>query len=347
MTMWRLTKRCNLLCKHCSHHLNRDKIQTSKLVEVAHKIAASNTMIVNITGGEMLMVPNIKDLIMILKNAGKIIMLNTNGYNLLEYADFLIENEVDYVAVSFDSHEAQTHDHIRGKIGSFDRAMAGIKYILENRKDKKPYILVRGVVMKQNYTGLKEYVDFFSQYADEVKLQPVHDYEGYDEAYDKDVLFELEKKELESDFNNYMNELQKAHPEFKSQYYNTFSKFLFHKEDLESDALNYCLPVWFILLLVLEDGSCNSCTQNLGNIFSEKTLDEIWVDKKRLHFLTALSHYGKCKIPCLLTCTGAGENWQGKIIRNSLMMKNLNIDYRSEFESMPNFTGQQIEEAFS
>src|SRR5690606_2737679 len=93
MTMWRLTKRCNLLCKHCSHHLNRDKIATDKLITVAHKIAASNTMIVNITGGEILLVPNLKELILILKNAGKKIMINTNGYYLKEFADFFIENE--------------------------------------------------------------------------------------------------------------------------------------------------------------------------------------------------------------------------------------------------------------
>ncbi len=263
MTMWRLTKRCNLLCKHCSHHLNRDKIKTDKLVEVAHKIASSNTMIVNITGGEVLLVPNLKEIILIFKKAGKKIMLNTNGYYLKEFADFFIENEIDYIAISFDSHLAETHDLIRGKTGSFERAMDGVKYLLENRSKKGPYILVRGVVMNNNYHELKEYVDFFSQYADEVKLQPVHDYEGYDEAYDKDVLFEMEKKELESGFKTFMNTLQEAHPEFQSQYYNTFSKFLFHKDTLESDALNYCLPVWFILLIVLEDGSCNSCTQNL------------------------------------------------------------------------------------
>lgn len=131
----------------------------------------------------------------------------------------------------------------------------------------------------------------------------------------------------------------KSDKKFNNNYYKTFSEFLFHKEDLESEALNYCLPVWFILLLVLEDGSCSTCSQEIGSIYSDQSLDEIWISPKRLDFLTSLVHFGKCKIPCLLTCTGAGKQWQGKLIRQALMMKSVNPEYEEEFKQTPNYKG--------
>ncbi|MCO5229681.1 MAG: radical SAM protein [Chitinophagales bacterium] len=340
ITLWRLTKRCNLKCMHCSHHLNRDKIDTEKLIYAAHKIAQSKTMVVDISGGEPFLVPNIKELILILKNARKKIMLNTNGFHLREYADFLIENEIDYLAISFDSHIAELHDKIRGRKGSFEKALEGVKYIIENRGDKKkPYILIRGVVMKDNYHEVSEYVDFFRQWADEVKFQPIHDYEGFDEASNKDVLFDIKKKELEEDFAFHMATLIKKDKKFNNGYYKTFQKFVFHKEELESEALNYCLPVWFILLIIFEHGHCMTCTQEIGNIYSDKPLDEIWVSSKRLDYLTSLVHFGKCKMPCLLTCTGAGQKWQGKMIREALLMRSVNKEYEDEFKSTPNYLG--------
>lgn len=338
ITMWRLTKRCNLHCKQCSYHLNRDKIDQEKLVSVAHKIARSRTPIVLITGGEPMIVPNIREILTILKKAGKKVLINTNGYNLHEFHDFILEQEIDYLAVSFDGADAATHDHIRGKAGSFDRAMSSLKFFRENRKDKSPWLAVRAVVMKDNFEQMADYADYFAQYVDEVKFQPVHDYKGYDEVVDKDVLFSAEQKELEQSFTAAMEELMDTDKSFDNYYYRNFSKFLFHPKEMESIAVNHCLPVWFIFMCVLEDGSCTTCAQKIGDIY-ESELDDIWNGSMRIDFLTALSHHGKCKIPCWLTCTGAGQSWQGGLIKTLLRRRGLSEEARLTFEQTPNYNG--------
>ncbi len=339
ITMWRLTKRCNLLCKHCSYHLNRDKIDTAKLREVAYKIAESGTEVVVITGGEPMIVPNIRELLSILKDAGKKIMINTNGYNLETFHDFFIEKEIDCITVSFDGMDAPTHDHIRGKSGSFDKAMESISYLRENRKGKKPFLAARAVVMKDNFQSLPDYISFFKEKVDEVKFQPVHDYEGFDEVVDKDVLFNAEQKDLEMQLELVMKEVMTSDEEYNSEYYKKFGQFLFHPEEMKTEALKHCMPVWFIFLCILEDGSCTSCAQKLGSIY-ENTVEEIWNGRKRLDYLTALSHQGHCNIPCWMTCTGkAGQAWQGSLIMKLLRLRSVNNDYMEEFKTTPNYTG--------
>jgi MoaA/NifB/PqqE/SkfB family radical SAM enzyme len=338
ITMWRLTKRCNLKCKHCSHHLNRDKINQEKLIEIAHKIAASNTMVVSLTGGEPLLVPNIKEIITILKNAGKKIMLNTNGYNLEQFNDFLMESKVDYIAVSFDGFNEKTHDQIRGKEGSFKAALDSIKYIKANRKGNKPHLAVRAVVMKDNFRSMQAYAEFFEPLVDEVKFQPIHDYQGYDEVVDKDVLFKGEQSLLEEEFNGAMKGLIESNPSFRNDYHRHFQKFIFHPYEMEAIAVNHCLPVWFIFFIILEDGSCKTCTKLIGNI-QDAGVEEIWNGKERLSFLTALAHEGRCKMPCWLTCTGAGQSWQGNTIKKMLQLRKLEGSELADFKLTPNFTG--------
>lgn len=337
ITMWRLTKRCNLLCKHCSHHLNRDKIEKDKLIEIANKIASSGTLVVLISGGEPLIVPNIKEILTILKKAGKIVMLNTNGFNLEQFNDFILKNEIDYVAVSFDGHTEEIHDFIRGKQNSFNNALESIKHLKMNRREGKPYLLVRGVVMKDNYLSINEYADFFEDIVDEVKFQPIHDYEGYDEVVDKNMMFSSESNELEESFSNEMKKLMQK-PQFNNYYYKHFQKFIFDTKSMEEVSLNHCLPIWFVFMTVLEDGSCKTCTKEIGNIFEDE-LDNIWNNKKRLEFLTALSHYGKCNMPCWLTCTGAAQSWQGKLIKTALKQKKLPQHVKLDFENHPNYLG--------
>lgn len=339
ITLFRLTKRCNLACKHCSHHLNRDKIEKDKLIEMAKKIAKSKTMVVLISGGEPMLVPNIKEILLILKESGKTIMLNSNGYNLEQFNDFIIDNEIDYIAISFDSSDAATHDNIRGKKGSFDTALDNIKYLKENRKNGKPHIAVRSVIMKDNFKEMKEYQNFFKEYVDEIKFQPIHDYVGYDEVVDKDVLFTIEEKSIEDEFNESMNDLMKSDSSFNNYFYNNFQKFLFHPKEMEVIALNHCLPVWFIFLIILEDGSCRTCTHEIGKMEDVENIDDVWNGEKRIEFLAALSNFGRCKMPCWLTCTGAGQSWQGRIIKNLLKLKSSNPDTLEELYNLPNFTG--------
>jgi hypothetical protein len=199
--------------------------------------------------------------------------------------------------------------------------------------------------MRDNFETTSSYVDVFKEKVDEIKFQPVHDYEGYDEVVDKNVLFENNAVEIEKEFEHSFGELFKKHSEFDTYYYQKFQKFIFNPKSMETESLNHCLPIWFIFFCILEDGTCKTCTQNIGDIYQDEIID-IWNNKKRLDFLTALSHQGKCNTPCWMTCTSAAQGWQGRLIKNALKIAPLDKGYLTEFDKSPNLTGSFNEKIY-
>lgn len=335
---WVMTKRCNLKCKHCSSYLNRDKIDPDFLMDIARKLASSDAMIIIISGGEPLLVPNIEEIITLLKNAGKKIVLNTNALILSEKLDFVLKSGIDNIAISFDSHIAEEHDLIRGKIGSFNKALEALQSIKLRSENNTPFITVRFVVMKNNYQKMKQYVDFFSDKVDEIKFQPVHDYEGFDQVVDKDVLFNNENEIIKNEFEDILESIFDEYPEFDNVYINTIPKFLLEPESLEEKAIKHCLPVWFNFMHIDELGDSKVCAKTMGNIL-ESDVNEIWNNGKRLDYLIGLAKFGKCKVPCWLNCTTIAPEWQGKFIKSILNKKKLSEANWEDFKTTPNYTG--------
>jgi MoaA/NifB/PqqE/SkfB family radical SAM enzyme len=340
IVLWLLSKRCNLKCKHCNFYLDRRKIDTDGLMVIAEKLAKSDSRVIDLSGGEPFIIPNIKDIITLLKQHKKKILINTNGFNLIEFADFLIEQEVESVTVSIDSTDADVHDAIRGKKGSFDRAVEALRYLKANRKGRYPHTAIRGVVMKDNFKVMGQYTTHFKGLVDEVKFQPVHDTEGFNEVVEKDTLFSERDMHLEEEFNKMFNEFAIAQPKFDNYYYRNFSKFLFRPEKLEQKALHHCLPVWMNFMLLMEDGTCRTCAKTIGNL-KEQSLQDVWTGKERLGYLRSMSKFGRCKIPCWMNCTGVAPEWQGKVLKQLLKVGPLEKGVYDEFKKSPNYTGTQ------
>lgn len=335
---WVLTKRCNLKCKHCSSYLNKDKIDPAFLMDIAKKLASSDAMIIIISGGEPLLVPNIEEIISLLKSAGKKIVLNTNALVLSDKLDFVLKSGIDNIAISFDSHIAEEHDLIRGKNGSFQKALNALQSIKLRRENNTPYITVRFVVMKNNYQKMKEYIDFFSDKVDEIKFQPVHNSEGFDEVVDKNVLFNNENETVKNEFEEILDSIYEQYPDFDNDYIRNIPKFLLNPESLEEKAIKHCLPVWFNFMYIDEVGDSKVCAKTMGNVL-ENDITEIWNNGKRLEYLIGLAKYGKCKIPCWLNCTTIAPKWQGNIIQTVLNKKKISEKGWEEFKSTPNYSG--------
>jgi MoaA/NifB/PqqE/SkfB family radical SAM enzyme len=157
----RVTNLCNLRCKMCGQwgdtgiyradgfsasatdgETERDRIREliglsrqlalSDYVKLLDEIAAWNP-IVSLFGGEPLLYPDILPLVREIKNRGLTCTVITNGGRLEPYARELVEAGIDSIAISIDG-PPETHNRIRGKADSYEKAAAGVRAVAEWRR---------------------------------------------------------------------------------------------------------------------------------------------------------------------------------------------------------------------
>jgi MoaA/NifB/PqqE/SkfB family radical SAM enzyme len=299
--IWLLTYRCNLTCAHCDLWKRESFIDDKIIMAIANKIAESKASIVTLSGGEIFLVPNIKEVISLLKQSGKYIRINSNGFMMGEYIDFLLANEIDSIVISVDANDAAHHDKARGKFGLFDRIVGNLKYIKEKRREDKPFTAVRCVIMKSNLDKLDEYISFFENISDEVTFQPIHNDVSKHAVLDSRLLFDPKD---EDHVRHRIGNLVKDHSFLNNDYFINIPEFLFHPERVKKDAVNFCLPVLFNTIVIDPCGNCLICRQIIGNII-EDTLAHIWSSPKKKDFLKRLARSNECETPCWLNCSSA------------------------------------------
>lgn len=133
LVFWELTRRCNLLCRHCRGGEERTVEQdASRLIKTAEAIRTAGDPILILTGGEPLMREDFFDI------AGKCtamfsrVALATNGTQIdFSKAQRLKSIGIQRVSISLDGADAVTHDHFRGRPGSFAAALTGCRALLE------------------------------------------------------------------------------------------------------------------------------------------------------------------------------------------------------------------------
>ncbi len=130
-----LTRRCNMKCQHCDiwmtaqqhKNLSETEVPGTRLVEVLSELAPKGLLAVDLFGGEPLLRKDLPDIIRGLKQAGLHVTVTTNGVLLNRQRCFdILDAGLDQLLVSIDGPDATTHDSIRGKPGTFEKAMEGL-----------------------------------------------------------------------------------------------------------------------------------------------------------------------------------------------------------------------------
>ncbi len=160
----RVTNLCNLRCKMCGQWgdtgifrsqstsqgatdgaAERRRIQ--ELIGAKRQLALDDYVrlldelapvqpIISLFGGEPFLYPDILPLIGEIKRRGLTCTIITNGGRLEALARELVESGIDSIAVSIDG-PPHVHDRIRGSVGSFEKAAAGVRAIAHWRKRLK------------------------------------------------------------------------------------------------------------------------------------------------------------------------------------------------------------------
>lgn len=130
---WNVTKECNLYCDHCYRESGPgkkmpDELSTEEGKKLLDEIYAAGFRFIVFSGGEPLMRKDIYELIGYADAMGMMTALGTNGTLITEgIADELAVSGLKAAAISIDSVQADKHDRFRGKPGSFNQALEGIK----------------------------------------------------------------------------------------------------------------------------------------------------------------------------------------------------------------------------
>lgn len=129
-----VTKNCNLACKHCyacaKNTVEVSTIQIDALGDFFERFSAAGGRRVLLTGGEIFLVPEWKQIVCAAKKNGLMIDIFSNGTLITrDTANFVSEN-VNLINISLDGPE-QHHDKLRRSPGSFQKTLNGLKLLQE------------------------------------------------------------------------------------------------------------------------------------------------------------------------------------------------------------------------
>jgi radical SAM protein with 4Fe4S-binding SPASM domain len=127
--VWELTLACDLACSHCGSRAGRrrqDELTTTEALDLVDQIAELGARDVGLIGGEAYLRKDWLQIIAAIRAAGMRCDLQTGGRNLTEerVAD-AAKAGLCGVGISLDGIGA-THDRLRGRPGSYDRALAAL-----------------------------------------------------------------------------------------------------------------------------------------------------------------------------------------------------------------------------
>ena len=130
--IWDLTYACPLSCVHCYSESGRRPgrmLNQTDAMRVLDVILSARPERVSISGGEPLLVPWCIEALRRMHEAGIVVTLFTSGWVITERLANELAGCVSNIAVSVDGADEEIHDRIRGKRGSFHRAMAALELL--------------------------------------------------------------------------------------------------------------------------------------------------------------------------------------------------------------------------
>jgi MoaA/NifB/PqqE/SkfB family radical SAM enzyme len=130
--VWEITLKCNLACQHCGSRAGEARSQelsTLEALNLVQQLAEVGIQEVTLIGGEAFMRPDWLEIAQAITEAGMICGMTTGGFGISrETAQKMKDAGIQVVSVSVDGLEA-THDHLRGKTGSWEWAFKTMSHL--------------------------------------------------------------------------------------------------------------------------------------------------------------------------------------------------------------------------
>ncbi|GIE82538.1 hypothetical protein Aph02nite_84880 [Actinoplanes philippinensis] len=140
--IWDITYACPLRCFHCYSESGRRaarQLGPDGLLRLTEAVLRFQPRSVTISGGEPLLVKGVFEVARRFGEAGVERLLYTSGWTLDETLAQQAVANFDRICVSLDGATADVHDRIRGRRGSFDRALNALDLLDRAAGDRVPY----------------------------------------------------------------------------------------------------------------------------------------------------------------------------------------------------------------
>lgn len=186
-----LTNACNFFCPVCFAESGEDEprfLSTEKAVALAQSAKRSGAAIINLTGGEPTLHPELTTIIRMIKKSGLRVLLTTNGFLLkdLGFVRSLKKSGLYAAHIQFDTFDPDLHERLRGnryipeKIRAFENARAvGLKLSTSTTvtKDNLPEV---GKILEFSLSFAPELFQMVFQAATEAGRYDLPSYEPVD-----------------------------------------------------------------------------------------------------------------------------------------------------------------------
>lgn len=188
------TNHCNVSCVMCPrHHMQGPKgyLDYSLFCRLADEIAEhEGTALVPFFRGESLMHPEAVAMLRYAKRKGIApIQLATNATLLTrETAEALVDLKIDFISFSVDSIDPETYRAIR-RGAELEKVLKNIEALCDARRRKgngRPQIQVSVVNTRGTAAGITDFVDYWSERVDRVRVYEEHSQGGSFGALEKD-----------------------------------------------------------------------------------------------------------------------------------------------------------------
>jgi len=159
--VWNITHACNLKCLHCYESAGAkgdDELSTEEAMRGIDILVDAGVLILAFSGGEPTMRPDILQLIEHSSKCGMYTAIATNAIlfsSRKKVRDFM-EAGLQFVQISLDGLNPETHDRFRGVPGCFEKTVHGIK----NCVAEGLFVEMATTVTKFNYSEIPGMIDF-------------------------------------------------------------------------------------------------------------------------------------------------------------------------------------------
>ena len=169
---WDITYACNLHCKQCYSNSGRpaiDELSTEEVRAILRQLSEMEVFYVYYLGGEPFIRPDFIEIAAYTISLGLPIVVSTNGWLIDDKkAHEIKQSGIQHVRVSIDGAIAETHDSIRGRRGSFERALSAIQSL---KQAGIPKVGMVPTIMQDNFHEVEAMVDLaIENNVDEMQL---------------------------------------------------------------------------------------------------------------------------------------------------------------------------------
>ena len=271
---WNYTYRCNLNCIHCYSRKRTDvkDMNLKEKIKVANNLIESNVFLVNLGGGEPILIPDCYEIIDLLTKNNIYVTLSTNGSSITEETILKLKKvNLNATCISLDNIEPDKHNNIRGENNSFSNAVKAIKKIVANKIE----VIIATVITSENVDVIDKIIEF------SIDLGCV----GISLRKMKMQGNALEHKFLELN-EEQVEFLYKLIPKLKLKYPNFIIDFGYGTKIIENID-NGC-TCGKTSMGIMPNGNILPCVYNenlvVGNAITD-SIEEIWTESEKLKYL--------------------------------------------------------------